>query len=163
MAKIFKKIKPYSITQNGYPLDKSLYFIDEEKRIFETNQGSLVLDFGYEGEWSFKTGNHCVFNASHSCNFKTGSHCSFKVTSNCTFTTGESCMFWTCERCTFITGDTCTFSIRDIATQSFEIVMPKKKRWRSQGYYPSIILDRKDGERYLLDEDFLKLLRVIKG
>ena len=41
----------YSITQNGKPLDKSKYTIDEKTKTFSSNENNLVLlDFhGLEG------------------------------------------------------------------------------------------------------------------
>ena len=57
----------YSITQNGTPLDKKLYTLDEETKTFSSSENNLVLDFGGESGCTFKTGSYCTF--------KTGSDC----------------------------------------------------------------------------------------
>ena len=107
----------YSITQNGKPLDKSKYTIDEKSKTFSSNEDDLVLDFhGLEG-WTFKTGSnctfdtggYCTFNTSGYCTFKTGSCCTFDTGGNCTFDTGSNCTFNTSSDCTFKTGRDCTF------------------------------------------------------
>ena len=91
----------YSITQNGKPLDKSKYTIDEKTKTFSSNEDDLVLDFhGLEG-WTFNTGSDCTF--------KTGDYCTFNVNYNCTFNTGSDCTFGTGSNCTFKTGGDCSF------------------------------------------------------
>ena len=95
----------YSITQNGKPLGKSKYTIDEKTKTFSSNENDLVLDFhGLEG-WTFKTGNDCTF--------KTGYYCTFNTGGDCTFNTGGYCTFDTGSDCTFGTGSNCTFDIYD--------------------------------------------------
>lgn len=49
----------YSVTQNGKPLDPSLYTIDEEN--------NLVLDFSNANGWTFNTGYHCYFRTDFGC------------------------------------------------------------------------------------------------
>ena len=57
----------YSITKNGRPLDKSLYTIDEDKKIFVTEESGLVLDFNSEYGWTFKTTSNCTFDTDSDC------------------------------------------------------------------------------------------------
>ena len=99
----------YSITQNGKPLDKSKYTIDEKSKTFSSNEDDLVLDFHGLGGWTFKTGSNCTFKTGWDCTFKTGDHCTFNTGSNCTFNTGSYCTFNTGSNCTFKTGSNCTF------------------------------------------------------
>ena len=65
----------YSITQNGTPLDKKLYTLDEETKTFSSSENNLVLDFGSESGCTFKTGSDCTFKTGFDCTFKTGSYC----------------------------------------------------------------------------------------
>ena len=107
----------YSITQNGTPLDKKLYTLDEETKTFSSNENNLVLDFGSEYDCTFKTGfgctfktgSRCTFDTGFGCTFKTGYDCTFKTGSRCTFDTGSDCTFDTGFGCTFKTGSSCTF------------------------------------------------------
>ena len=99
----------YSITRNGKPLDKQLYTIDEEKKIFSSYENGLVLDFSDTYGWHFKTGYECTFNTGSDCVFDTGYGCTFKTGSECTFNTGSDCTFDTGAYCTFDTGSHCTF------------------------------------------------------
>ena len=111
----------YSITQNGKPLDKSKYTIDEKSKTFSSNENNLVLDFNSLNNWTFKTGgcctfktdDNCTFNTGYSCTFNTGNDCTFNTGYNCTFNTGYSCTFNTGYNCTFNTGYSCTFNIYD--------------------------------------------------
>ena len=65
----------YSITQNGTPLDKKLYTLDEETKTFSSSENNLVLDFGSESGCTFDTGSDCTFDTGFGCTFKTGSDC----------------------------------------------------------------------------------------
>ena len=96
----------YSITRNGKPLDKQLYTIDEEKKIFSSYENGLVLDFSDMYGWHFKTGFRCTFD--------TGSHCTFNTGYECTFDTGSDCTFKTGYECTFKTGYQCVVVRRDV-------------------------------------------------
>ena len=156
------------ITQNGKPLDESLYTIDMENMVFSSGEDNLVLDFtGLDG-WTFKTGNDCIFTTSYGCTFDTGSDCTFKTGSHCTFNTGSDCTFKTSynctfktsynctfktgDDCTFDTGECCIFSLYNIDTCKFKI---------GDGY--STILDRTDKKHYLLTKEFVKLQKVVNG
>ena len=173
----------YSITQNGKPLDRDLYRIDTENKVFNTVENSLVLEFSGEFSWTFRTGRDCTFitgwgcsfDTDRSCTFNTGGDCSFHThdrcifnsITNCTFTTGDACTFDTFDKCTFITGnkctfrtddkcifdtgDLCTFSLTDISTHMFKS--------GSSG----VMIDRKGGKHYLLNDDFIILQKVLKG
>ena len=107
----------YSITQNGTPLDKKLYTLDEETKTFSSSENNLVLDFGREfgctfktgSRCTFKTGSRCTFDTGYGCTFKTGSRCTFDTGFRCTFKTGYACTFNTDSDCTFKTGYACTF------------------------------------------------------
>ena len=124
----------FSVTQNGVPLNPSLYTWDEKTRTFSTNECQLVLDFRGQhgvtfelpnsGDCLFKTGDRCIFRTSDvctfdtggSCKFETGSHCSFFTSSSCAFITQYGCIFKTGENCKFITESTCTFSTDEECT-----------------------------------------------
>ena len=137
----------FSITQNGKPLDKSLYTIDENHKIFASRDCrllNLVLDFRGLRHWTFKTGMNCTFYTGSSCTFKTGGDCTFYTGSSCTFKTGGDC--------TFKTGNSCTFSLWDINTCTF-------KTYDNN----SIILDRLNNEAYKLTKEFVKLQKVVNG
>jgi len=107
----------YSITQNGTPLDKKLYTLDEDTKTFSSSEDNLVLDFKGESGCTFKTGSRCtfdtgsrcIFNTGFGCIFNTGSRCTFKTGSRCTFDTASGCTFDTDSDCTFDTGSDCTF------------------------------------------------------
>ena len=74
----------FSVTQNGKPLNTSLYTWDEKTRTFSTKENGLVLDF---------TGiDDCTFDTGYNCTFKTGYNCTFKTGSRCTFKTGDYCV-----------------------------------------------------------------------
>ena len=73
----------YSITQNGTPLDKKLYTLDEETKTFSSSENNLVLDFGSESYCTFKTGSGCTFKTDSDCTFKTGYDCTFKTGYDC--------------------------------------------------------------------------------
>ena len=100
----------YSITQNGTPLDKKLYTLDEETKTFSSSENNLVLDFGSEYDCTFKTGSYCAFNTGYDCTFNTGPYCTFDTGSYCTFDTDSDCTFNTGSYCTFNTGYGCTFN-----------------------------------------------------
>jgi len=114
----------YSITQNGLPLDKSLYTLDEKTKTFSSKENNLVLDFGSESnctfktgsDCTFKTGSYCTFNTSYSCTFNTGAYCTFNTSYSGTFITGSDCTFRTGSDCTFKTGAYCTFDTRSGCT-----------------------------------------------
>ena len=68
----------YSITQFGKELDKNLYTLDLDKKIFASNEDHLVLDFAGINGWNFKTGSDCTFNTGSDCTFNTGSYLRFQ-------------------------------------------------------------------------------------
>ena len=148
----------FSITQYGKPLDKSLYCIDIKNRVFSTNESNLVLDF--TDIWTFITGDTCTFKTGNSCTFKTESHCTFNtgwectfdVQGDCTFSTGHDCIFHVSCNCTFDTARSCIFSILDINTHKFNT-------WDDI----SIILDRADDKRYVLNKALIDMMKVIHG
>jgi len=131
------------IRQNGKALDKSKYTIDLDTKTFATEEDDLFLDFTGLSDWTFKTG--------HSCIFKTLNDCTFKTWSGCTFKTGHNCTFNTYSSCTFNTGGRCTFSLYNINNCKFKS--------GSSG----IILDKEDNKHYLLNEEFVRLQKVING
>ena len=171
-----------SIIKCGKPLDKSKYTIDFETKFFFCEEDNLVLDFpdGWTlttgsrctfltgADCTFKTGEDCVFKTCYNCKFKTGGHCTFNTADNCTFMTGYGCTFNTgascifntgyyCtfktdRDCTFDTGEDCTFLVYNINTYIFK---------QYDGF--SIVLDRKDSQRYVLNKDLKKMLKLIKG
>jgi len=100
----------YSITQNGTPLDKKLYTLDEDTKTFSSSEDNLVLDFKGEIGCTFNTGSDCTFNTDFNCTFNTGSDCTFNTDFNCTFKTGYGCTFNTGSDCTFNTAFDCTFN-----------------------------------------------------
>ena len=99
----------YSVTRNGKPLDKSLYTLDLDKKIFASEEDNLVLDFAGINRWNFNTRYGCAFNTGSYCTFTTSSICTFKTGSYCTFNTHSGCVFNTGSDCTFKTGSYCTF------------------------------------------------------
>ena len=158
----------FSITQYGKPLDESLYTIDTKKKIFITPANALMLDFNLLSGWTFTTGSGCTFETYSNCKFNTGKNCTFHTLNGCKFYTGKNCIFHTTDFCTFTTGpyctfqtndycnfDTgslCTFLIRDIKTCKFETFDGN-----------STVLDRKDKQRYVLDENFPNMMKMLKG
>ena len=158
----------FSITQNGNPLDESLYTIDIENMEFSSKEDDLVLDFNGWMEFTFKTGDgctfntgeSCIFNTGYSCNFYTGSGCTFITENNCTFNTGESCTFKTGSYCTFNTESSCTFDTIGLCT--FLICTVDTCTFRKYDGL-SIILDRADNTHYLLTKEFVKLQKIKNG
>ena len=142
----------FSITQNGNPLNESEYSIDLETKTFYTSQGGLVLDFNRLSNWTFTTGGSCTFETYDDCTFTTGNDCLFHTVANCIFKTGNGCIFKTGANCTFDTKAQCTFLLYDIQTCKFN---------NFDGH--SIVLDRMDNKRYLLNEEFQKLMKVLRG
>ena len=126
----------YSITQNGRPLNKYNYSIDNVKKVFKTNMDNVVLNFILSEDWTFKTGNYCTFDTGCGCRFKTGNYCTFNVCSGCTFDIGECCtiLLWDIASCKFIRYDG-----------------------------SSVILDREDKKRYVLNKSLIDILKVIHG
>ena len=118
----------YSITQNGTPLDKKLYTLDEETKTFSSSENNLVLDFGSESGCTFSTG--------YDCTFKTGSYCTFKTGYDCTFNTGYDCTFNTGYGCTFKTGSDCVVVRRDVyeVIELKENVKIKLNEYSIKGY-----------------------------
>lgn len=108
----------YSVTKYGKPLDKQLYYFDEETKVFKSNEMYLVLDFGINEHitfytnsgCNFKTGSHCTFNTNERCVFTTGVYCTFNTRHSCTFTTSSNCTFNTTDYCTFLTSHNCKFN-----------------------------------------------------
>ncbi len=142
----------FSITKNGKPLSKNLYSINTKAKTFTTEEGGLVLDFNILNGWTFTTGYSCTFEACEDCTFITGADCIFHTVGGCTFTTGKRCVFKTSRNCTFYNGKYCTFLIQDIQSCKFKTYDEN-----------SIILDCVDGKRYVLNDDFLKLMKMMKG
>ena len=142
----------FSITRWGKPLSKYQYSIDLKKKVFTSESDYLVLDFTDLDDWTFRTGNSCIFTAYDSCTFRTGKNCIFNTVRGCTFDTGSSCTFHTGTASTFNTGRGCTFSLWDINTCKFKSY---------DGI--SIILDRKDNEAYQLNKEFIQLQKIKNG
>ncbi len=167
----------FSITLYGKPLSKDKYTIDFKTRVFSSMQSGLTLDFvDTSGCWTFITDSQCTFETGSGCTFRTGAGCTFKtdtscsfntgsqctfdtswecvfnVHSNCTFNTDEDCIFHTGDKCTFDTGRCCMFSILDINTHKF-------KSWDGV----SIILDRTDDKRYILNKALIDMMKVANG
>ena len=92
----------FSVTQNGKPLDPSLYIWDEKTKTFSTNESVLVLDFSNYVGVVFRTGSDCTFKTGANCTFNTGSYCNFNTGTHCTFKTGYSCTFNTGSYCNFL-------------------------------------------------------------
>ena len=75
----------FTVTQNGTPLDPSLYDWNEKTKRFSTKESNLVLDFcGIDGV-TFKTGAYCTFDTGSDCTFDTWGECTFKTGSDCKF------------------------------------------------------------------------------
>lgn len=156
----------YSITYKGKALAESKYSIDLDNKIFGSDTCGLVIDFSDYG-WTFKTsgnctfktrsgcmfntGEGCTFNTGGDCTFNTGKHCAFHTGYNCSFDTGWGCIFKTGGRCTFDTEWGCTFSVFGICSQKFKL--------GSSG----VMIDREGGKHYLLNEEFIRLQKIIKG
>ena len=142
----------FSITQNGKPLDKSLYTIDLDNKVFFSKENELVLDFNSCNDygWTFKTGYGCTFKTGSNCTFTTKGDCTFQTFDNCTFKTGVTCTFRTYDNCTFTTGGLCTFSVYNINTCKF----------KSYDRISSIILDRSVNKHYLLTKEFIDLQKI---
>ena len=155
----------FAIMQGDKPLKESLYTIDIENKIFSSYENYLTFLFGCIDGWTFNTGSMCTFDTGYECTFNTGYNCTFHTGSNCTFKTGECCtfrtasnctfrtanycMFKTGSNCTFKTGAYCTFLLCNINTCKF-------KKWDDI----SIILDYKDNNRYILNKELIKILKV---
>jgi hypothetical protein len=107
------------INKFGKTLDKSLYTICTETKIFNTSEDELTLNFQGESDWDFHSGDNCEFitgdrctiKAYDGCYFKTGDNCFFSVDNDCVFKTGDNCKFETLDDCVFKTGDNCKFII----------------------------------------------------
>ncbi len=164
-------------TKSGKPLSRDKYTLDLDNRVFGTKEHNLVLDFTDNNSWSFKTGSDCVFKTyAYNCTFITGARCRFKTSAGCTFRTGyyctfntgsgcvfrtsavcefktgDNCTFQTAHDCTFKTGSNCTFNIWDIYSCEFKSYDDN-----------SIILDRKDKKRYIINKEFITLQKVRNG
>ncbi len=174
----------FSITQYGKPLDKDSYSIDLETKIFHSEESNLTLDFHRLDDWNFKTGNQCIFETGEDCTFETGINCTFKTENNCTFETSSSCTFNTLSNCIFNTSHNCTFNTGSECTFNTGVYCTFKTGayctfntgsectfllWEINTCKfltfdgKSIILDRAGGKRYVLSEDFKKLLKVMNG
>ncbi len=126
----------YSITRNGRTLDRSKYSIDKVKKVFKTTVDNVVLNFTFCEGWTFETGRYCTFDTGANCTFHTGAFCTFNTCSGCTFDVGDCCVILTYDvtSCKFISYDGI-----------------------------SVILDRYDKQRYVLDKDLINMLKVIHG
>ena len=102
----------YSITKDGV-CAKHLCVIDEKAKSVSTTEDWLVVDFGDQYGWTFKTGSNCTFKTGSGCTFNTGHYCTFNTGHYCTFNTGPYCTFKTGYNCTFNTGYNCTFKVGD--------------------------------------------------
>jgi len=142
----------YSITQNGKVLDEDLYRLDLNAKVFSSKEDDLVLDFNcLDGmNWAFTTGQDCTFKTIDRCVFTTGGGCTFKTGWGCTFNTGNRCTFNTGNCCTFLTSGRCTFSIYGISSHKFK---------RGSG----IIMDSISNKHYLLNAEFIRMQKIIKG
>jgi len=104
-----KKEVQKRVLQFGEQISLKDFEWDEDKKIFSTEEASLILSFGDEDGITFKTGHECTFKTGDECTFNTGSRCTFDTGSYCTFETGDACTFNTGSHCTFDTGYACTF------------------------------------------------------
>jgi len=156
----------FSITKNGKALDKSKYTIDLTNKTFYSTEYHLVLDFNCFG-WTFKTGHNCIFTTGGGCTFNTDSHCTFKTYGGCTFHTAYACTFNTWDDCTFTTGNGCTFTTGGRCTFNTGkgcVFMCNVNTCKFKSFDGiSIILNRYDNKRYVLDKDFIQLQKVLNG
>jgi hypothetical protein len=81
----------YKIGQKGKLLDKSLYTIDNDQRIFTTTENNLTVNFKNLKGWTFRTGNNCKFKTGNFCTFYVGDDCKFSTWSGCVFIPGDDC------------------------------------------------------------------------
>jgi hypothetical protein len=102
----------FTVSQNGVPLDPSLYTWDDETRTFTSAEDNLMLDFYNHDKCTFHTGGLCIFTAGSFCNFYTSSRCNFDTGQDCNFYTGDDCTFDTGSFCTFTSGVKCIAIIR---------------------------------------------------
>ena len=65
----------FSITNNGKELDKSLYILDKNDKMFYTEMDNLNLDFSSINGWTFSVGNNCTLYTGHFCTVNTGRNC----------------------------------------------------------------------------------------
>ena len=134
-----------------------IYLLIREKLHVSWDSGCT---FNTGNNCTFKTDYYCTFDTGENCTFKTGGDCTFKTGYNCIFHTGKSCTFKTFNNCTFKTGisctfytcNNCTFLVTSISTQTF-----------NNCDFGSIILDVKDNKHYILNEEFVRLQKVLKG
>ena len=87
-----KKEVQKRVLQFGEQISLKDFEWDEDKKIFSTEEASLILSFGDEDGITFKTGHECTFKTGDECTFNTGSRCTFDTGSYCTFETGKECI-----------------------------------------------------------------------
>ena len=120
------------------------------------------------GGCTFKTGTECTFATDNNCTFDTYSDCTFKTGNGCTFDTGHGGTFDTLNRCTFKTAGGCTFnSLRDCtfdvygAGCVFLITYINSCNFKQYDNV-SIILDRNDNNKYILNKELIQLIKINK-
>lgn len=176
----------YNIYRYGCLLDPNEYTIDMERKIVRSEQNDLTFDFeGCDG-WNltgghdciFRTGQHCIFWSGDGCVFKTNSYCKFHAGefgtfntggnckfkiggyatissgSNCQFKVGNSSSIHTYDNCAFDTGHSCIIRLFDIKNHKFKLYPDTNDS--------SIILDYKDNNRYLLNDELVTMLKLIR-
>ena len=181
----------YVINKDGKPLSRNKYSVDKRNRVFTTQEENIELDFSEFDEWTFivkdnatikagynsmfNGGNECIFRTKHNCTFYTGSYCKFRTGSDCTFrasndcefNTGSACTFRTDNYGTFNTGGSCTFRVgwhNDFKTGAgctFLIHQIKFQKFDTKYASGSIIYDGNPSNKYVLNDDLIRLIKLM--
>lgn len=105
---------------NNEPLDKKLYNLDFEKRIFRTQESYIKINSFLTDDFTFISGDSCIFWVGNNNIFCTGERCDFK--------TGYECIFNTSYFCHFDTKWNCVFNVPNRSKLKYlgdEFILPK--------------------------------------
>ncbi len=181
----------YVINKDGKPLSKTKYSVDKRNRVFITKEQNIELDFSEFDNWTFivkdkatitagnnsifnggdkcifRTKHYCTFHAGSYCKFRTGSDCTFRASNDCEFNTGSACTFRTDNYGTFNTGGSCTFRVgwhNDFKTGAgctFLIHQIKFQKFDTKYASGSIIYDGNPSNKYVLNDDLIRLIKLM--
>lgn len=180
---INKDSKPLS--RMKYSVDKrNRVFMTQEENIELDFSKFDYWTFIVDSHATIKAGKNCIFRADYHCIFNTGGDCTFDTHGDCTFDTGEGCVFRTRDdNCTFNTGNGCTFKTRghnkfETGSQctfyatwhnefktgrdcTFLIFQIKFQKFDAEKASGSIIYDGNPNNRYVLNEDLIRLIKIL--